>query len=84
MVNYASTPSGKKDMSIIRRKMSHNFTGSMNDSNRSGGVSFKSKVASEHLKVETPILDYKKELDELKHYQLLKMANLKDLMLKMS
>lgn len=47
MVNYASTPSGKKDkdMSKIRSKMSHNIAASVKDSNskRSGGVSFKSK-----------------------------------------
>lgn len=54
----------------------------MKDSKRSGGVSFKSKVASE--KVETPIPDYKKELDELKHDQELKVANLKETVLKIS
>lgn len=69
-------------MSAIRSKMSHNLAGSMKDSKRSGGVSFKSKVASE--KVETPIPDYKKELDELKHDQELKVANLKETVLKIS
>ena len=84
MVNYASTPSARKETSKIRSKMSQVAASMTKDSKRSGGVSFKSKVGSEELKVETPVQDYKKDLDELKKQQELQVANLKELMLKMS
>ena len=68
-------------MSEIRGKMSNKLAESMK-SKRSGGVSFKSKGPSEA--VETPVPDYKKELEELKKDNELKAAKMNELILKLS